>query len=295
MAKGAVGRLPLLGLVMVVKDEAERIERVLASVKPLIDTWTICDTGSTDGTQKMIREQLAGIPGRLYTHKWRDFGHNRTLALARARGTARWLLMLDADEEILQVASDFRRWLGNRRDKRLQAYDVLVLDHESTYRVPYLTRGDLELRYVGVTHEYLKRSPDHYRLNLNGMVVTHHGKGPGYDYSEKLLRDIRLLEPEFRAGDSRAIFYTAESHRHLGHAEQAALIYELRAKMPEFEEERWYSAYQAARLRENVDLLLEVWRERPWRHEPLTAAAKLIAEKSGNGMTDVLFVERPPI
>jgi glycosyltransferase involved in cell wall biosynthesis len=291
MAKGAVGRLPLLGLVMVVKNEAERIERALASVAPHIDTWTISDTGSTDDTKKLIRKQLAGIPGRLYDHTWRDFGHNRTLALARARGTARWLLMMDADEELTFVNPTFRRWLGNRKDTRIEAYDVLVQDHEISYHVPYLTRGDLELRYVGVTHEYLKRSETHDRQKLTGIAITHHGKD--YDQSEKLHRDIALLLPEFRAGDPRAIFYTAQSHRFLGNNEQAALIYEHRAKMDGFEEEAWYSSYQAAALRKDVERLIEVWRERPWRHEPLTAAAKIIAENA-NAMGDVLFVERPP-
>ena len=292
MAKGAVGRKPLLSLVMVVKDEAERIERALVSARPVIDTWTICDTGSTDGTQKIIRETLRGVPGKLYTHKWRDFGTNRTMALERARGTARWRLMIDADEEVTFVNPTFRRWLGARKDDTIEAYDVLVQDHEIAYHVPYLTRGDLDLRYVGVTHEYLKRSPNRRRQKLTGIVVTHHGKEGG-DESEKMHRDIRLLLPEFRKGDPRAIFYTAQSHRFLGNDLQAALIYDQRAAMPDFEEERWYSAYQAASLREDVEQLIEVWRQRPWRHEPLTRAAKIIASND-NAMGDVLFVERAP-
>ena len=291
MAKGAVGRLPLLGLVMVVKDEAERLERALVSAKPHIDTWTICDTGSTDGTRALIRSTMKGVPGRLYDHTWKDFGHNRTLALDRARGTARWLLMMDADEELTFVNPTFRRWLGNRKDKTIEAYDVLVQDHEIAYHVPYLTRGDLELRYVGVTHEYLERNEGFRRQKLTGLAVTHHGKDD--DQTEKLLRDIKLLLPEFQKRDPRAIFYTAQSHRFLGNDEQAALMYELRASMNGFEEEAWYASYQAAYIRRDLERLLEVWRERPWRHEPLTAMAKIVAANE-NAMGDVLFVERPP-
>ena len=38
-------------LAMIVKDEEGVIQRCLHSVRGLIDTWVICDTGSVDGTQ----------------------------------------------------------------------------------------------------------------------------------------------------------------------------------------------------------------------------------------------------
>jgi len=41
-------------LVMIVKNEAHVIRRCLESVRPLIDTWLIIDTGSTDGTQRLL-------------------------------------------------------------------------------------------------------------------------------------------------------------------------------------------------------------------------------------------------
>ncbi len=47
----AAGEPPLLGLVMIIKNENATIEKTLESVKHDIDYWTIVDTGSTDGTQ----------------------------------------------------------------------------------------------------------------------------------------------------------------------------------------------------------------------------------------------------
>ena len=91
---------PLIGLTMIVKNDAERLERCIDSVLPVIGTWTICDTGSDDDTMEVVKAKLGHLPGRLYQHKWQSFGHNRTLALQRAQGTARWLFMLDADMTI---------------------------------------------------------------------------------------------------------------------------------------------------------------------------------------------------
>src|SRR6266567_5123663 len=96
-----------LCLVMIVKNEAEVIQRCLASVKPFIQHWVICDTGSTDRTREVVREALAGISGSLHDVPWRNFGWNRTQALELARGKADYHLLLDADMT-LNVSGDFR-------------------------------------------------------------------------------------------------------------------------------------------------------------------------------------------
>lgn len=77
---------PTLCLNMIVKNEAHVIERCLASARPLVDRWSIVDTGSTDGTQQRIAEIMAGLPGTLHERPWKNFDHNRTEALARTEG-----------------------------------------------------------------------------------------------------------------------------------------------------------------------------------------------------------------
>ena len=44
-----------IALVMIVKDEAHVVTEAFESVRAFIDSWCIVDTGSTDGTQDLIR------------------------------------------------------------------------------------------------------------------------------------------------------------------------------------------------------------------------------------------------
>ena len=73
------------------------IQRCLRSARGLIQTWVICDTGSSDRTRELIVDALDGIPGELHQCDWVNFGHNRTELMERAYGKADYLLLIDAD------------------------------------------------------------------------------------------------------------------------------------------------------------------------------------------------------
>ena len=68
---------------MIVKNESKIIARLLESVLPLIDSYCICDTGSTDGTATIIESFFGdrGIPGKIVYEPFRDFGYNRSFAV----------------------------------------------------------------------------------------------------------------------------------------------------------------------------------------------------------------------
>ena len=133
---------------MIVKNEKDVIRRCLDSVKSKIDYWVIVDTGSTDGTQEIIKEHLKDIPGELHERPWKNFGHNRSEAVNLAQGKANYILFIDADDTIvfepgfeLEPTHDmFTMWRGS---------------DSFSYIKPQLARSGLPWRWVGVTHEYL--------------------------------------------------------------------------------------------------------------------------------------------
>jgi len=252
-------------LCMIVKNEARVIERCLASVRDLIDHWVITDTGSDDGTQDLIRAALAGIPGELHEEPFIDFGQSRTRNIRLAHGAADYLLLVDADMVV-------------RRDAPLEALgaDAYLLRHSGPceYRINRLVRGDIAWRYEGATHEYLVCDQPHRVENLDALVIDHFADGGSR--SDKFERDERLLRAAVRAdpGDSRSVFYLAQTLRDLRKSEESITWYRRRAEMGGWEEEIYYSLLQAGIQRADdgdwpraMDCLLRAWEARPTRLE----------------------------
>ena len=95
---------------MIVKNESHIVHELIDSVAAYIDYWVVVDTGSTDGTQDIIRGHMErlGIPGELHERPWRDFGHNRSEAISLAQGHCDYIWTMDADDMVVGTP-DFSR------------------------------------------------------------------------------------------------------------------------------------------------------------------------------------------
>ena len=91
--------VPTLCLNMIVKNESKIITRLFDSVLPIIDTYCICDTGSTDNTVELIKQYFdnKNIKGVVVTEPFKDFAYNRNFALQSCLGLSDYVLLLDAD------------------------------------------------------------------------------------------------------------------------------------------------------------------------------------------------------
>ncbi|MFG2990700.1 glycosyltransferase [Streptomyces sp. NPDC048257] len=267
---------------MIVKNEAPVIRRCLESVRPLIDTWVIVDTGSTDGTQNIIREFLGDLPGVLHERPWRGFGASRTEAIDLARPSADYLLFLDADD-LMEVLPGFRM-----PDLTLDAYRLAVHHPPVVHWRPALVSTRLPWTYVGVLHEYLHCEAPYSSGVLEGahiQIVGGGARGREGSEREKYLRDAAILEKGLleEPDNTRYAFYLAQSWRDAGEAEKSLAAYDLRAGMGGFAEEaycaRLYAARLAARLDrpagEVMDRYLRAYESRPRRAEALCDLARL--------------------
>jgi glycosyltransferase involved in cell wall biosynthesis len=258
---------------MIVKDEAPVIRRCLASVLPFVDAWVVADTGSTDGTQDLVREALAGVPGTLIERAWVDFAHNRNEVLDAARGRAAYTFVIDADE-VLAIAPDFAR-----PPLTADSYDAEVEYGSTRYHRKQLVRNALPWRYKGVLHEYLACPSARTSAFLPGIrtVVSHDGaraRDPLTYRRDALLLERALLDDP---DDARNVFYLAQSYRDAGDLDLAIRHYRRRAAMAGWGDEAWYSLHQVAVLRERrgdpwpevVADHLAAFQHSPHRAEPL--------------------------
>jgi len=189
-----------VALTMIVRNESRVIERCLRSALPLIDSYVICDTGSTDDTVELIKEVLIGLPGVVHERPWIDFGHNRTELAELAHGTAKFHLLLDADMTI-SVDGDL---------PTLECGVAYLARHRG--EVDYLSHrmidGTHPWTWIGATHERLGSSRPFRNELLECLSVVHHDDGADAG-AARLVRDREFMEREFRENpdDPRTIFY----------------------------------------------------------------------------------------
>ena len=280
---------PSVCLNMIVKNEAHVIERCLKSTLPLIDRWCIVDTGSTDDTEARIRATLAGVPGSLHARPWKNFGHNRNEALQlAAHERCDYVIFIDADE-VFSTPPDFA-WPRMTAD----AYELTCHYGGMVYARRALIASRLPWRWVGVLHEYLDcEKPQRVEHLPAPTVLISHDGARAHDPST-YLKDIAILEEALRdePGNSRNVFYLAQSYRDAGRTSESRTTYERRAAMGGWEEELWYSLFQVAVLTERLAeppervsaAYLRAFQQRPSRAESLVELARFHRLRGEHGL-----------
>lgn len=184
-----------LSLCMIVRDEADCLARCLASADGVVDEVCVVDTGSTDET----REIAVAAGARVDVLEWNDdfaAARNRSLAMA----TGEWILVLDADEEL--VSRDARASLDAfARREPLAAGHVWVVDRSGGVnegRRQGITRffpRALRPAFDGSIHERLLLDGRRPRRAQTGLEVHHYGyQDAVLERKGTLARNVRLLE-----------------------------------------------------------------------------------------------------
>lgn len=240
--------LPKLCLNMIVKNESKIITRLFDSVIDIIDSYCICDTGSTDDTVKIIEDYFKknGKPGKVITEPFKDFGYNRTHSLLACQGepNADYILLMDADM-ILEKGADFNLEDFKKELDRSHAYYILQGSPKMSYKNVRIVKNNIGATYWGVTHEYVKMPHGSKYSSIEKTLLFINDVGDGGAKADKFERDIRLLLKglEDEPNNDRYTFYLANSYRENGQREKAIETYKKRIEIGGWIEEIWESYY----------------------------------------------------
>ncbi len=258
---------------MIVKNESKVIKRCLESVKSLIDYWVIVDTGSTDGTQEIIKEFMKDIPGELIEHEWVNFEHNRNEALKLAEDKTDYMLFMDAHDELI-YSKDF---IKPPLEKDFYYFEMKY-GGSKFYRVN-IVRSDLNWKWIGVLHEYIHSPIANTSDVFKGIINLIKIEGCRSQDPLKYQKDAKVLEKALldEPNNDRYVFYLAQSYRDSEENELAIQNYEKRISMGGWDQEVYISLYQIAKLQEILEMDPKIFIEsyykaysfRPTRIEPL--------------------------
>jgi glycosyltransferase involved in cell wall biosynthesis len=308
---------------MIVKNESKIIRRLIDSVLPIIDSYCICDTGSTDDTKEIIRSycQEKKIPGEVFEVPFRDFGYNRTESLKRAEKWGQYALLVDADMK-LEISPAFKK-----DSLTLDVYQVKQKNSAIEYYNTRVVRTDKGITCVGVTHEYYNVPQGLQSGQLDALEINDIGDGGAK--SDKFERDVRLLRKGLLEDPKniRYHFYLANSYRDLGtmtedwekskkFLNKAIKWYKRRIEMGGWDEEQfmscleigniyrkmdendravywWLEAYMYRRTRsESLYEVIKYYREKDPRHAQIAGYFYDIAKAIPFPKNDALFIRR---
>jgi tetratricopeptide (TPR) repeat protein len=296
-----------IGLCMIAKDESRVIANCLASAMPLIDYILVVDTGSSDGTQQIIRDFLDQhrIRGAVIDEPWRDFAYNRSFALERLREVTDidYVLMIDADDTFV-IEPGFDP-LAFKAQMRHDLYDVAMVQPPIRHYRPQICSNRLPFSFKGVLHEYLEAPRAEISRETASGFAIHSGSGGARSRNpRKYQDDAEVLERALATETdpfliSRYTFYLAQSYRDCGDSKKALVNYLKRVELGHWDEEIYVSLVEAGHLmsalgrpfEEVVAIYARAARIVPGRAEALHAAS-LLSRQNGRNVEGMQFARR---
>ena len=225
----------LICLCMIVKDAGPTLEEVLTENLNIIDTWCILDTGSTDGTQDVIKRVLKNKRGALYEEPFVNFKVSRNRCLELAGTNCKFLIMLD---DTYSVRGDLRGFLESvRGDQFSDSFSLLIQSDDSEYYSNRIIKSRSGLRYVHTIHEVIsdKNNNNVTIPSTNAFIYDHRSEYMEKRTTDRKQFDLELLfkELEDNPSDPRSLYYIAQTYGCLGDEENKAKYFLKRIEHPE--------------------------------------------------------------
>ncbi|WP_042170429.1 glycosyltransferase family 2 protein [Paenibacillus gorillae] len=192
----------LLGVHVIVRDEADVLGRCLSSVQGIADEIIVADTGSTDQSAAIA----AGFGAKVIEVPWKDdFAAVRNRLLEEA--STQWIFVLDADEWLTGGELSLLRQELENADESVSAFHIQMehviddTDHQNVVRsdAVRLFRNGHGFKYTGEIHEQLCTETNETKeaegplLNAS-FLLLHDGYKPSVlQRKKKTERNLRII------------------------------------------------------------------------------------------------------
>jgi glycosyltransferase involved in cell wall biosynthesis len=152
----------LLSVVIITYNEAKQIETCLRHVD-FADEWIVVDSGSTDGTQEIVKQ----FGARCIHQKWLGYGAQKQIAVLQAQHD--WVLCLDADEIVTpELKKNIINLLGSIH------CDAYFLERKNYFLGKGLSHGegypDLVLRLFNKKQASWSQDNVHEKVIVSGSI-----------------------------------------------------------------------------------------------------------------------------
>jgi glycosyltransferase involved in cell wall biosynthesis len=210
-----------LALNFICKDESPVIQNMLESAKGIVDLIVVNDTGSTDGTQQMIKDfgEKYGIPTYVFERAFDDFENSRNHAMQKLRDVVKELnwnadqvhgFWFDCDETLV-IDSKF-----NKAQFTKDLYMINTYIGQMKYTRNTFFKVSKPFRWYGPVHEFIVCDEQNITSGLAENIhvdVKMTGNSWMGDIAEKYASHSYKLEAYINKNrqDPRWIFYTAQS------------------------------------------------------------------------------------
>jgi glycosyltransferase involved in cell wall biosynthesis len=200
-----------ISVIVICKDEEDRIEAALRSVHGWADEILVLDSGSRDATIEIARRYT----DKVWITDWPGYGPQRNRGIARASGD--WVFMLDADERATPELREEIDTLLSRPDLDANVLQMpwrtyfcnrpLRFGRFSTPQTRMFRRAGAAYRNLQV-HESVV-VPDR-RVAVLRSALEHHSWRDYHHAQEKHLRYACLLaEQKFAQGQRSSMLYAS--------------------------------------------------------------------------------------
>jgi glycosyltransferase involved in cell wall biosynthesis/SAM-dependent methyltransferase len=235
--------VPKISLVMIVKNETKCLSRCVESVRAIVDEFVIVDTGSTDGTQDIIRKY-----GKLYEIPFTNYVDTKNAALKLAK--TEYILFMDADEVVLAGLEFLKEhaltWTGCVVGKIVEGDENGI---SNSYFRARLWRNDGTRWFNGPNVHEVLDSGENTIVDHRIAVAHDHSHRTPESYGQKSAEYIKLLNDylDSHPNDPRALFYLGRTYRDMGDFINAITYYRRYLVLnTNFRDERWQAAYDIA-------------------------------------------------